>query len=181
MTTPQPLATVPESLNSLLNSADLMEEFKETMLDFKDYIRDHPEVLSIYANSPVETFLEHAPDNIQKLFSPDFRKMIDEIIRSDPDYLQKLADAQIQERDLFGDGWGKVFCEIGLWTAIVAAIGGAIAISQGSLLAPIIATSDGILLPVLAAITGLSEGTIGTLAAGGGFTLGKLIDAACGA
>ncbi len=79
---------------------------------------------------------------------------------------------------LMGASWGSTWCEIGLWTAIVLALGAAIAFSQGAAIAPLIAMDAGI-LPVLAAITGLSEGAIAAMAAAGGFTFGKLIEAAC--
>jgi hypothetical protein len=46
------------------------------------------------------------------------------------------------------------------------------------LIAPLIAVDAGI-VPVLAAITGLSENWIIAAAADGGFTFGKLIEAVC--
>jgi hypothetical protein len=179
MDSSQAVATVPESLQGLLASPDRLAQLEATKREFINRLRKDPSVLRSYAKAPMDTFLAGAPADLRAVFTDEHRRRLDEILLSDAQSKLMLTNAQAQPTDLLGSSWGSTWCQIGTWAAIVAAVGGAIAISQGALVAPLIAASEGILLPVLAAITGLTEGTISTLAVGAGFTLGVLIQTAC--
>jgi hypothetical protein len=144
-------------------------------------------LLKRYAENPVDVFLEFAPASLRSQFT-EKQKQEASVTLSSSDYMTILSDAMhvmenatsrgINQEDLLASGCSKAICEILLWTAIVLAIGALIAISQGALIAPLIALEAGI-VPVLAAITGLTEGWITAAVAAGGFTFGKLISAAC--
>jgi hypothetical protein len=172
---------LPASLKDLANSPELLAQLRQAAQSLASHLRAHPEALERFAHTPMDAFLEHAQPEVSGLYSVPLRTQLNQVILADPRYAQKLAAAQAQlSSGNLGDGWASFWCQTAYWAAIVAAIGALIAISQGALIAPLIALQDGILLVTLAAITGLSEGTITTLAAAGGFTLEMLIATACG-
>jgi len=188
MASQQQNTSFPSSASALAASPDTLEQLRATARAFAIDAKQDPDVLKRYKDRPMDVFLEYAPEHLRTQFNDTFLNKINMAILSEETYRQRLSDAQhvmtyvasrqLKQQELLGAGWGKAFCEIGLWSAIVLALGAAIAISQGALIAPLITVDAGI-VPVLAAITGLSQNWILAMAAAGGFTFGKLIDAAC--
>lgn len=174
-------------LTQLAKDHDALEQLKETRMAFATQASQDAELLKRYITGPVETFLEFAPETLRARFTEDQKRELNAVLSS-PENLTRVSNAlhvmghvtsqDVSRQDLLTSGWGSAFCKIGLWAAIVLAVGAAIAVSQGAAIAPLIALDAG-LVPVLAAITGLSQGWIYAAAAAGGLTFGSLIDAAC--
>ena len=166
---------IASSVAELAQSPDTLKQLRDAAANFCVQARQNPTILETLKTSPIDAFLANAPAELRDSF-PEAKKAQANAVLNDVDVVK--SDVAQAVKDDEARGWGSTFCQIGLWAAIVAAIGGAIAISQGAAIAPLLAMDAG-LLPVLAAITGLSEGAISALAAGGGLTFSKLIDAAC--
>lgn len=83
-------------------------------------------------------------------------------------------------RGSFWDGVKCYACEVGLHAGIIAAFAGIFAITAGAAVAPLIAAEAGF-IPVIAAMTGLSETTVGIIAGAGGVTIEGLIQGLCSA
>lgn len=160
----------PTTIDGLRNDEDLLLQLREAAAIFSIRARSDDNLVAAFKTSPIDAFLEYAPAELRTSFPASLKPRVNDILRTTE------VTQPAQEGD--NRGWGSALCKIGLWAAIVAALAGAIALSQGAAIAPLIALDAGI-LPVLAAITGLSEGVIAGLAAGGTFTFAELIDAAC--
>ncbi len=171
MTNQETPVVFPAAPSVLANSPHTLKELSETVAAFVQEARKDSDVLTKYAENPADTLLSYAPATLQAKFSEETKEQINQIV-------QQTQETLDQSEEMVGGGFCKAGCTIGMWAAIVAAVGAAIAVSQGAAIAPLIAMDAG-LLTVLAAITGLSEGAIAALSAAGGLTFGSLIDAAC--
>jgi len=175
-------------LTQLAKDTEILIQLGETRMEFANRASQDPELLKRYVENPADVLLEFAPDTLRSRFTEEQKREYN-VVLSSSENMARVSDAlyameyvtsqRVSKQDLLGAGWSKAFCKIGLWSAIVLALGAAIAVTQGAAIAPLIAVDAGI-VPVLAAITGLSEGWIAAAAAAGGFTFGSLIDAACG-
>jgi hypothetical protein len=177
----------PASPSELAAHPEVLTQLREAYESFRSEAESDPDVVAAFVQDPVNEFLKYAPAQFQASLSEQQKEAanaallsaepvgrVQAVLRTSPDGTK----AELLSDTMMDASWGSAWCEIGLWTAIVVALGAAIAVSQGAAIAPLIALDAGI-LPVLAAITGLSEGAIAAMAAAGGFTFGKLIEAAC--
>lgn len=174
MATQQP----PQSLQQLANSPELLQQLRQTGLALARKLKQDPQTAQQYLANPAQTFLAQAPQPLQQAVSSGAIAASDQILKADAGAAGAKMLSDVQAGGDVHKGFLSACCQVGLWAAVVVALAGVIALTQGAAIAPLIALDAG-LLTVLAAITGLSEGAIAALAAGGTFTLGQLIDAAC--
>jgi len=177
----------PASPSNLADRPEVLTQIRKTFESFRDQASRNPDVIARFSENPIEEFLKYAPEELRTSLSTEQKEKAKAILL-DSEHMGRIQETvhainyakqkNLPGEQLLASGWGSAFCQIGLWTAIVLALGAAIAVSQGALIAPLIAVDAGI-IPVLAAITGLSENMIIGMAGAGGFTFKKLIDAAC--
>jgi hypothetical protein len=177
--------TGPVSPSELAAHPEALAQIRETYEAFVRRAESDPSVMAAFAKDPTNEFLKDAPKQLKANLSEMQIVAANATLRASEPIAQMqnalLAAPSGDQPAALSDvqmSWGSTLCEIGLWSAIVLALGAAIAFSQGAAIAPLIALDAGI-IPVLAAITGLSEATIAAMGAAGGFTFAKLIEAAC--
>ncbi len=179
--------TGPTSPSELAAHPEVLAQIRAAYEAFVRRAENDPAVMAAFVENPAGEFLKDVPQDLQANLTEMQIVAANATLRaSEPVARMQSALLVAPKGDqgaalnsaLTGATWGSTWCEIGLWTAIVFVLGAAIAFSQGAAIAPLIALDAGI-IPVLAAITGLSEATIAAMSAAGGFTFGKLIEAAC--
>ena len=132
-------------------------------------------------DDPMGTFLSYAPDDYRSSFSAEFIQEANEILKPIIDEELTKLTCDLKNRKIEGLPTGVLkcwICQIGIWAAIVIIIGAIIAISQGSLIAPLLALQVGI-IPVLVAITGIPEAIVATTCTIAGATFGTVIRGLC--
>lgn len=178
--------TFPDTIDGLTERVDLLVELRETFEAFVNQHEDHADVLERLRADPMAEILAHAPSGLRNAMDSAHVAKANAILTNDESQYEitralnnaRYQLAQAKAGHPVAEGIGKALCEIGLWAAIVAAVGAAIAVTQGAAIAPLIAVDAG-LVSVLAAITGLSANWITATAAAGGLTFGILIREAC--
>ena len=137
----------------------IAQEIRIAMTKLKEALAD-PTIKERVHDDPVNTFLGFTSENFRSVFTDDHKRQLEELIpktRRNP-VSSDLADLGVV---VFASGsfWGGVgcyACEVSLNAGIVAIFAGAFALTAGAAVAPLIAAEAG-LIPVLAAMTGLSE------------------------
>lgn len=132
-------------------------------------------------DSALGQFLALCPAGVRDYFDahPELRKQVEQLV--DPGIRIQQAPAASDPGDgaeIVGGPMGCWGCKAGAWTALVVALAGVIVVSQGALVAPLIAMDVG-LIPVFAAIFGISNTAMTTIVAIAGLTLGGLVEAGC--
>ena len=174
-----------ETIEQYLSSSDKKNMLKITLDSFEDAHLTQFDVNKLKGiqedrlrgiqEDPMGEFLKYAPENYRESFSEDFLSRANEILK----HLVNNKLSMLRSNTSLGASWWKcTICQVGMWASLVIILGAAIAISQGALVAPILALDVGLGV-VLAAITGLSEGAILALAGGAGLTFGILISELC--
>jgi hypothetical protein len=161
----------------------IAQEVRTAMSNFNEALAD-PKVRKAVNEDPVNAFLSFTSSDFQDLFTDSYKEKLKELIPATresavPSELEDLGIVSFAAGSFWG-GVGCFACEVGLSAGIIAAFAGAFALTAGAAVAPLIAAEAGF-VPVIAAMTGLSEATVSGIATAGGITLEGLIQGCCSA
>ncbi|MFY0583643.1 hypothetical protein ACN28S_63455 [Cystobacter fuscus] len=161
----------PTTIAGLAQSPELLNQLRQTATSLSSQARRNPDLINQLNSSPMDAFLSCAPEELRANYPASLKAQANTI-------LQEIEVVKSPQDAVRGFQGGIQLCKIGMWTALVTALGAFIAITQGALIAPLLALDAGI-LTVLAAITGLSEGAIAAMGTVATFTFSNLVDAVC--
>jgi hypothetical protein len=136
-----------------------------------------PGVLAASGGTHLDRFLAYCSDSTRQYFRehPDQKALVDKLTGE----TIVIDDPKSGANPLLKSGGMKCWaCRTGAWAGIVVALAGVIAVTQGAAVAPLIAMDVG-LIPVFAAIFGISDAAMATIAGAAGMTLGGLVIAGC--
>lgn len=164
-----------------MEKEDIAQEVRRAMSSFQEALAD-PSVRRKVDEDPVNTFLSFTSNDFQNLFTESHKEQLKELI---PATRVSAAPSELEDLGIVvfaaGSFWGGVgcyACEVTLNAGIVGLFGAAFALTAGAAVAPLIAVEAG-LVPVLAAMTGLSETAVGGILGVGGLTIGGLVAGLC--
>jgi len=133
---------------------------------------DDPSLQAKFRKDPIKAFLDSTPKKFQDQVTPAHKKLLRKMIATKK---PKTGSEHLVAASFLG---GPTWCQVAIYTGIVVAFAGFFVISAGALVAPLIAAEAGF-IPVIAAMTGLSEGAVSAAASVGGLTIGGLVSSLC--